>query len=449
MKVLVVGKGGREHALCWRLAQSPSVSQLFCADGNPGTAQVAETVPIAGGDIEDLSRFAQDSGVDLCVVGPEQPLVDGIVDEFERHGIRIFGPSKAAAMLEGSKSFARLLMRQAGVPMAEGESFDNATAARNYILARRSPLVVKADGLAMGKGVAVCENREQALEAVGRAMDERCFGAAGNRVVIEERLEGEELSFFALSDGERALPLGIVQDHKAVYDGDRGPNTGGMGAYSPVPRFGSELEARVMHEVINPTLAAMKRRGTPYRGVLFAGLMVSNERLNVLEFNVRFGDPECESLMMRFEGDLAETLLQVAEGCLVTDSLRISPRFAATVVLTSGGYPNHYRTGMPIRGLERVEGSELSGAKAAWASKHVRLKVFHAGTTIANGQLLTAGGRVLAVTAGADELRYALDAAYEAADMIDFEGKHLRRDIGRRALPFGAQPNSYFTHGSQ
>ncbi len=448
MKVLVVGKGGREHALCWRLAQSPSVSELFCAEGNPGTAQIAATVPIAAGEIEGLRCFAQQERIDLCVVGPEQPLVDGIVDEFERYGLRIFGPSKAAATLEGSKSFARLVMRQAGVPMAEGESFDDSAAARDYVLARRTALVVKADGLAMGKGVAICEDREQALDAVARAMDEHRFGAAGSRLVIEERLKGEELSFFALCDGERALPLGIVQDHKAIYDGDHGPNTGGMGAYSPVPQFGRDLEDRVMREVINPTLAAMSERGTPFRGVLFAGLMVSGERLNVLEFNVRFGDPECESLMMRFEGDLAETLLQVAEGRLTERSFGISPRSAATVVLTSGGYPDKYRTGLPIRGLERIEGSDPSAAKVGWALKRVRLKIFHAGTALAGGQLLTAGGRVLAVTAGAAELHDAIATAYEAADMIEFEGKHLRRDIGRRALQCGVQPVTGAAHGS-
>jgi len=295
-------------------------------------------------------------------------------------------------------------------------------------------MVVKADGLAAGKGVTVCDDEQSALKAVDDAMERGLFGAAGKRVVIEERLAGQEVSFFALCDGLNALPMGMAQDHKQVFDGDRGPNTGGMGAYSPVPQFDAALEDRIMREVVKPTLALMADRGTPFRGVLFVGLMVEGARLGVLEFNVRFGDPECEALMMRLEGDLAEALAAAARGELAADHFRLSPRSAVSVVLASAGYPGSYDKGLPITGLELIDGNEPSDAKVRWAVEQVRVKVFHAGTAMRDGRLVTDGGRVLVATAMASTLEKAVESAYQAADMVDFQGRHLRRDIAAKAL---------------
>jgi phosphoribosylamine--glycine ligase len=434
MNVLVIGKGGREHALCWRLNQSQSVRELYCTLGNPGINQLAEPIMIEPNDVAGLARFAGDNAIDLAVVGPEDPLANGIVDEFERRGLKIFGPSRAAAQLETSKAFAKAVMVEAGVPTARYAVFEDAEAARRYVRERSHPMVVKVDGLALGKGVTVCAREEEALEAITDAMERAKFGAAGKRVLIEDRLEGEECSFFALSDGRNAIAFGLAQDHKAIFDGDRGPNTGGMGAYSPVPQFDAAMECRIMDEVVRPTVAAMRSRGIPFRGVLFANLMIDRGRINVLEFNVRFGDPECEALMMRFEGDLAQSLLACAEGRLDHGGFRLSVKSAVTVVLASGGYPGEYRKGIPIHGLDRIEGSEPSDLKVRWAMRKIRVKVFHAGTAMRDGNVVTDGGRVLAVTAMADRLDEAMAAAYQAADMINFEGMHMRRDIGRRAL---------------
>jgi phosphoribosylamine--glycine ligase len=434
MKVLVVGKGGREHSLCWRLNQSPTVWGLYCTGGSPGINQVAKPVDIAPEDFAGLARFAANEKIDLTIVGPEAPLAGGIVDGFEGAGLTVFGPSRAAAQLEASKAFAKLVMREAGVPTADFETFDEADAARLYVKSLKRSCVVKADGLAMGKGVTVCDSADAALAAVDEAMEKRRFGAAGARVVIEEILRGEELSFFALCDGADAVALGCAQDHKAVFDGNRGPNTGGMGSYTPVPGYGPDFEARVMREVVRPTLSAMSARGTPFRGVMFVGLMIEGDRINVLEYNVRFGDPECEALMMRFDGDLAETLLAVAQGRARDVAIRLSSRTAATVVLTSGGYPGDYAKGMVITGLERIDGIEPSEAKVRWAMEKTRVKVFHAGTAKRDGALVTDGGRVLAVSALAEGLARAVAAAYEAAGMINFEGMHFRRDVGARAL---------------
>jgi phosphoribosylamine---glycine ligase len=434
MKILVIGRGGREHALLWRLNQSETARKLYCAGGNPGIAQLATIAPVAQGDFAGLIDFVGREKIDLTVVGPEDPLAAGIVDEFDRAGLKIFGPTRAAAQLEASKAFAKAVMREAGVETASFKVFDDAESARRWVRARGGPMVVKVDGLALGKGVAVCDDAAAALAAIDDAMERRRFGAAGARVVIEERLAGEELSFFALCDGENAVALGSVQDHKTAFDGDRGPNTGGMGAYTPVPHFGPALEARVMNEVVMPTLGAMRARGTPFRGVMFVGLMVDGERLSVLEYNVRFGDPECEPLMMRFEGDLAETLLACAEGRLKDVTVRLSSRAAAAVVLASDGYPGEYRKGVPISGLERIDGAEPSDAKVRWALQKTRVKVFHAGTAIRDGQLVSDGGRVLVVTAMAADLRRAVAASYEAAAMIQFDGMQMRRDIAHRAL---------------
>lgn len=441
MKVLVVGAGAREHALCWRLARDPVLTKLLCAPGNPGINRIAEPVGLAPSDIAGLARFAAQSEIDLTVVGPEEPLALGIVDQFERHGLAIFGPSGDAARLEASKSFAKTVMREAGVPTGDFEVFDDPDRARRYVRQKDRPLVVKADGLALGKGVTVCDDAESALAAITEAMEHGRFGPAGRRVVIEERLFGEELSFFALADGESAVPLGFVQDHKAVFDDDRGPNTGGMGAYSPVPHFGAGLERRVMDEVVGPTLGAMRARATPFRGVLFVGVMVRDGIPRVLEFNVRLGDPECEALMMRFTGGLAETLMAAARRRLTDAPVALSPGSAVAVVLASAGYPGEYRKGLEISGLERVASEEASEARTRWAREGVRVEVFHAGTRLDGGRLVTSGGRVLTVTAMADGLRAAVDAAYEAAAMIEFEGKHLRGDIARKALVrLGAHP---------
>jgi phosphoribosylamine--glycine ligase len=434
MKVLVVGKGGREHALCWRLRQSASVKRVYCASGNPGIAQIADLVALDPTNIGGLAAFAKAERIDLTIVGPEDPLALGIVDEFDRQGLRIFGPSKAAARLEASKSFAKSVMNEAGVPTAASAVFDDAEEARRYVRGNDGPLVIKADGLALGKGVVVCDDRESALAAITESMERKAFGAAGERIVIEERLRGEEVSFFALCDGESALPIGLVQDHKQVFDGDRGPNTGGMGAYSPLPQFGATLETRIMREVVGPTLAVMRARGTPFRGVLFVGLMIDAARLNVLEFNVRFGDPECEALMMRLEGELAELLLATTEGTVARSRVKLSPESAVAVVLASGGYPGAYRKGVPITGLKPAE--EIEG-----------VKLFHAATAICDGHLVTDGGRVMIVSARADGLAQAAAAAYRAADLIEFDGKHLRRDIGRRALQRATQLEPRATAG--
>jgi phosphoribosylamine---glycine ligase len=436
MKVLVIGKGAREHALCWRLHQSQSVWGLFCAPGNPGIDQLAKPVNIAQSDFGALITFAKENKIELTIVGPEDPMAAGIVDEFEKAGLRIFGPSKAAAQLEGSKAFAKSVMREAGVPTADFQVFDDPEAARTYAKNRGGKVVVKADGLALGKGVVVCGDLETADAAIADAMESRKFAAAGTRVVIEEVLRGEELSFFALCNGDDATALGLCQDHKAIFDDDKGPNTGGMGAYSPVPQFPAALEERLLNEVVQPVLRVMKARGMPFRGVLFVGLMVDSDRINVIEFNVRFGDPECEALMMRFDGDLAETLLACAEGNLTKAAVRLSPKSAISVILASGGYPDEYRKGIPIAGLEKIEGSAPSDAKVEWALEKTRVKVFHAGTAMRDGQLVTDGGRVLAVTAISDTLQKAVAAAYQAADMIEFEGKHMRRDIAAKALAY-------------
>jgi phosphoribosylamine---glycine ligase len=434
MRVLVIGKGGREHALCWRLNQSPSVWKLFCTVGNPGINSLATPVPIEPNDVGKLADFAQQERIDLTVVGPEEPLTLGVADEFAARGPVLIGPTKAAAQLESSKAFAKEIMREATVPTASFAVFDDVAAARRHVRSLDGPMVVKADGLAAGKGVSVCDDAQTALRAVDDAMERGIFGAAGKRVVIEERLSGQEVSFFALCDGKHALALGMAQDHKPVFDGDRGPNTGGMGAYTPLPQFDAALEERIMRSVVQPTLDAMAARGTPFRGVLFVGLMVEGERLNVLEFNVRFGDPECEALMMRLEGDLAQALLAAAKGEPASEHFRLSPKSAVSVVLASGGYPGAYDKGLPIAGLERIDGNEPSDAKVRWAVEQVRVKVFHAGTALRDGRLVTDGGRVLVATAMASTLEKAAAAAYEAADMVEFPGKHMRRDIAAKAL---------------
>jgi phosphoribosylamine--glycine ligase len=422
MKLLVVGGGGREHALCWALAASPLLTKLWCAPGNAGIADVAECVPIGAEDIPALVAFAQAQTVDLVVVGPEAPLTLGLADACAAAGLRCFGPSAAAARLEGSKSFTREVADAAGVPGARWARFEDAEAARAYIRAEGAPIVVKADGLAAGKGVVVAATVAEAEAAIADIMESRVHGAAGASVVIEECLLGQEVSFFALCDGTTALPLGAAQDHKRAYDGDQGPNTGGMGAYSPPPVFTPALQEQVMAEVIRPTLAEMARRGTPFRGVLFAGLMITEAGPKLIEFNVRFGDPECQALMLRLRSDLLIALLAACDGVLAQFDLRWDPRPSLAVVMAARGYPGAYAKGTEIRGLERA--AAVPG-----------VVVFHAGTARrADGAVVANGGRVLGVTALAETVASARSAAYRAVEAIDWPEGFCRRDIAHRAL---------------
>jgi phosphoribosylamine--glycine ligase len=421
MKVLVVGGGGREHALVWKLSQSAYVSKLYCAPGNAGSWQCAEAVPLADDDIVGLCSFAQERHIDLTVVGPELPLALGITDIFAEHGLLVCGPSRAAAQLEASKAFAKHFMQEHGIPTAAAEICNDLTTAQAYIRQHRGPLVVKADGLAGGKGVRVCQTSDEALRAVHRLMHERVFGAAGDRVVLEEFLPGEEASFHVLVDGERVVPLASSQDHKCVFDNDQGPNTGGMGAYSPAPVITEALHARIMAEIIEPTVRGMAARGTPYRGVLYAGLMIVEGDPYVIEFNVRFGDPETQPLLVRLASDLFPLLDGAARGCLDGVQVDYMAEAAVCVVLAAEGYPGSYATGWPITGLE-----EASRREKTW--------VFHAGTTLKDGQVATNGGRVLGVTARGTSIAAAIEQAYHAVRDIHWPGVHYRRDIGHRAL---------------
>jgi len=420
MKVLVVGSGGREHALAWKLSQSPLVEKVFGAPGNPGIAKVGECVNIPVTDIKALADFAEREGIDLTVVGPEAPLVAGIVDEFERRGLRIFGPTKAAAQLEGSKAFAKEMMKRWGVPTADFKVFDNPQKAKAYIKEKGAPIVVKADGLAAGKGVTVARSVEEAIEAVERIMVEKVFGEAGNRVVIEDCLVGEEASYLVVTDGERFIPLATAQDHKAVFDGDKGPNTGGMGAYSPAPVLSPEMEKEVQEKVIKPILKGMREEGHPFKGILYAGLMITEDGPKVLEFNVRFGDPEAQVILRRLSTDLVEVFNSVIEGKLI-DELSWIPETAICVVLASKGYPGKYEKGKEITGIEEAE-------------KLDNVVIFHAGTSVKDGKVITNGGRVLNVTALGKDIVEARENVYRAIEKIHFDGMHFRKDIGLKAL---------------
>lgn len=426
MKILVIGKGGREHALVWKLAQSPLVSQVFCAPGNAGTALDGVNVPIESeGNTEALIRFVKKEKIELTVVGPEGPLSQGIVDQFQKEGLKIFGPTKAAAQLESSKVFAKKLMRDADVPTSEFRVFDHPEPARHYVQTREYPVVVKADGLAAGKGVLVCGNQQEGLDAVNRIMVKEEFGrAAGRQIIVEKRLEGEELSIVALVGGRAIVPLAPSQDHKRALDGDQGPNTGGMGAYSPAPLATPELLNDIEANTLVPTVHFMKRRRIPFRGVLYAGVMQTNQGPRILEFNCRFGDPETQPLLMRLKTDLAELLLAVVEdrlGEFAEDQLIWDPRPAVCVVMASGGYPGNFAKGKYISGLNE-------------AAKLPDVKVFHAGTKMSEGMFATDGGRVLGVTALGEDLAQAKARAYEAVSKIHFPGAHFRTDIADKAL---------------
>jgi phosphoribosylamine--glycine ligase len=423
MNVLIVGNGGREHALAWKLKQSAHVKRVFVAPGNAGTELEAENVDIASTDFARLIKFAKQNDIRLTVVGPEAPLVAGIVDAFQAEKLRVFGPSKTAAELEGSKVFCKNLLRHADVPTADYRVFKQMDRALTFLKDREDvPVVVKADGLAAGKGVIVCANRAEALEAVERIGGAKEFGAAGNQIVIEERLDGQEVSVLAITDGQTIVTLPPAQDHKRAHDGDTGPNTGGMGAYCPAPILNDEMLHKIEEQVLVPTVHAMKRARRPFRGVLYAGLMMTNQGPKVLEYNTRFGDPECQPLLMRLESDLFEIFEAVVDGKLESiEPLKWDPRPAVCVVMASEGYPGDYQRGRPIRGL-------------AEAAKVPNTKVFHAGTVMSGGQVVTDGGRVLGVTALGSTIQTAKLQAYTAVKPIRWDGAWCRKDISDKAL---------------
>ncbi|MDD3814690.1 MAG: phosphoribosylamine--glycine ligase [Desulfocapsaceae bacterium] len=421
MKVLVVGSGGREHALVWKISQSARVKKIYCAPGNAGIKRMAECVDLAATDIEALLQFALHEKIDLTIVGPESSLAAGIVDRFEEEGLRIFGPRKNAAFLEGSKVFAKEFMEKYAIPTASFKVFDNLKKAEKYIDQIGAPLVVKADGLAAGKGVIVASTVKEAKDAVELIMQDKAFGEAGNKVVIEACLQGEEASFIAFTDGKTVLPLPTSQDHKAIYDGDKGPNTGGMGAYSPAPVVTEAIADYVMNKVMLPTIQGMAAEGRPFKGMLYAGLMIAEDKVKVLEFNCRFGDPEAQPLLMRLKSDVIDIFEAVIDGTLDTIEMKIDPRPTVCVVMSSGGYPGAYDTGKVIKGLSK-------------ATKEPDVQVFHAGTATKNERTVTAGGRVLGVTAVGKTLEKAIEQAYKAVDCIQWTGCYSRRDIGAKAL---------------
>ncbi len=420
MRVLVVGAGAREHALCWAIAASPLLTKLWCAPGNPGTAQVAENVAIQAADLGGLARFAADNGVDLVVPGPEAPLVAGLADVLGEAGIACCGPSAAAARIEGSKSFCKEICDAAGIPTALWERFDDPAAARDFVRRRGEPIVVKADGLASGKGVVVAASVAEAEQAIAEFMEKRRLGDAGASVVIEEVMEGPEVSLFALCDGSTAIPLGAACDYKRVGDGDVGPNTGGMGAYSPPPAFTPSLEDAAMQRIILPAMAELARRGTPFRGILFAGLMLTADGVKLIEFNVRLGDPEAQCLLPRLQSDLLPALQAACDGALDAFSLRFLAEASVAVVLAADGYPGATTPGAPIGslGVEAVPGAF----------------VFQGGTAMRDGTLVATGGRVLTVGALGATLRTAREAAYRAVQAVEFPGGFYRHDIAARAI---------------
>ena len=431
MKVLVVGGGGREHALVWKISQSPLVEEIYVTPGNGGICREPKTQCLPWpGSLETLAQMALDKGIDLTVVGPEDPLVQGIVDIFQSAGLRAFGPCKAAAQLEGSKVFSKEFMTRFGIPTAQYRTFSDPQEAKDYIREVGAPIVVKADGLAAGKGALVSRTLEEALEAVDRIMVKKVFGDAGNRVVVEEFLTGEEASFLAITDGEHIYPLAGSQDHKPVFDNDKGPNTGGMGAYSPAPVITPLVHERVMERIMKPVVEGMKEMGHPFKGVIYAGLMIKDEEPKVLEFNVRFGDPEAQPILMRMESDLVPALMASIDGGLDKVEITYKSQAAVCVVMASGGYPGKYEKGFVIEGLEEVE-------------KMKDVKVFHAGTIEKDGKIITNGGRVLGVTALGEGIKEAIDRAYQAVAKIYWPGVHYRRDIGAKALKrLGAKADS-------
>ncbi|MFH1075410.1 MAG: phosphoribosylamine--glycine ligase [Pseudomonadota bacterium] len=421
MNILVIGGGGREHALVWKISQSPRVKKIFCAPGNAGIARLATPVPINAEDIEGLFLFAKKEEIDLTVVGPELPLVAGIVDLFEKNNLRIFGPSIKAARLEGSKSFAKSIMKKYGIPTADYRVFEDPQKAAAYVKRKKAPLVVKADGLAAGKGVFVCRTEQEAIDAINEIMVKKAFGKEGDKLVVEDLLTGEEVSFMAITDGLTVLPLPASKDHKTIHDNDKGPNTGGMGAYSPAPVIDSVLQQKIMDNIMTPIVKAMDKEGSPYKGLLYAGLMVQDKKASVLEFNVRFGDPEAQPILARMRTDLVETIDAVIDGRLSELTMQWDKRSALCVVMTAQGYPGAYKKGDLITGLDS-------------ASKMQDVMVFHAGTALDGKQVVTNGGRVLGVTALGDGIKDAMTKAYSAVSKIKWQGAYYRRDIGGKGL---------------
>ena len=421
MKILVIGSGGREHALVWKISQSKRVSKIYNAPGSAAIAEFATLVPIGVDRIEQLADFAAEEKIDLTVVGPELPLTLGISDLFESRSLNIFGPNKAAAQLEGSKAFAKEILRESEIPTAAFGTFSDALSAKAYLAGQKPPYVVKADGLAAGKGVLICADRQSAEAAIEEILVRKAFGEAGEKVVIEEFLDGEEASFMALTDGEHIVPLASSQDHKRLYDHDQGPNTGGMGAYSPAPVVTPAIHERIVGDILTPLLAELRRRGIRYRGVIYVGLMITENGPKVLEFTARFGDPECQPIMMRLKSDLIPLLEATIDGKLDRVQAEWYDDPAVCVVLCAGGYPGAYDKGKEISGLDRLKN---------WADGFV----FHAGTTLDNGRWVTTGGRVLGVTARGKKITEALDGVYRAVGQISWDGMHYRKDIAHRAL---------------
>ena len=425
MKVLVVGSGGREHALIWKISKSSRLtahgSRIFCAPGNAGISKIAECISIGVEDIKGLLSFAKEELIDLTVVGPEGPLTLGIVDEFEKAGLRIFGASKRAAEIEGSKVFSKALMKKYGIPTAEYEVFTDRDKAISFLKEKGLPIVVKASGLAAGKGVIVATTLKEAVSAVDLIMKDRAFGSAGDELIIEEFLEGEEVSLLAFTDGKTVLPMPSAQDHKRIFDNDEGPNTGGMGVYSPAPILTEVLLSKVMREIMIPTVKGMESEGRPYKGVLYAGLMMTRKGPKVLEFNARFGDPETQPLMMRMNSDIVEVMEAVIKERLFGIKIEWDDRPSVCVVMAAGGYPGDYRKGNEIIGLDDAAGMG-------------EVMVFHAGTALKDSKIVTNGGRVLGVTALGSDIREAVNKAYQAVSKITWEGVHCRKDIGRRAI---------------
>ena len=416
MKVLVVGSGGREHAICWKLKQSPKVTGLFCAPGNGGIAQLAQCVDVKATDVDGMVKWAKENAMDFVVVAPDDPLALGMVDALEEAGIPAFGPRANAAVIEASKAFSKELMKKYRIPTARYETFTQLDKALAYIEAQGAPIVVKADGLALGKGVVVAATVDEAKTAAREMMEDKKFGQSGSTVVIEECMTGPEVTVLAFADGEHVYPMPASQDHKRAYDGNRGPNTGGMGAISPPPQYTPEIAQRCMDEIFLPTIAALKAEGRPFQGVLYFGLMLTPDGPKVVEYNARFGDPECQAVLSLLDSDLMDIFTACREGTLDQLDLRWKDSAACCLVLASGGYPLDYRKGFPISGLEEAGKSAV---------------VFHAGTAEKDGQIVTSGGRVLGVTALGDTLEQAIDNAYAAAKPISFTDMHFRTDIGR------------------
>ena len=416
MNVLVVGGGGREHAICWKLAQSPRVTKLYCAPGNGGIAQVAECVPVTATDVEGMVAWAKCHDIDFVMVAPDDPLALGMVDAMEAAGIRAFGPHKNAAIIEASKAFSKSLMAKYHIPTAKYQTFTDLGEAVAYIRAQGAPIVVKADGLALGKGVVVAQTVDEAVEAAREMMEDKKFGESGSKVVIEECMTGPEVTVLAFADGEHLVPMPSSQDHKRAYDGNQGPNTGGMGAISPSPNYTPDIARRCVEEIFLPTMAALKAEGRPFKGVIYFGLMLTPEGPKVVEYNARFGDPECQAVLSLLDSDLMDILEACVDGTLDQLDIRWKDQAACCLVLASGGYPLSYQKGYPISGL--TEAGETA-------------TVFHAGTALKDGQIITSGGRVLGVTALGADLDAAIDNAYAAASHITFTDMHFRTDIGR------------------